>query len=79
MSSAGRLRCSHCAGIIGAYEPLVVRLGSSDRESSLAAEPELPLAGASHLHPACAAESMPPADVVSLEYWLAAAARRRVS
>jgi len=57
VSWAEPLCCSHCAGIIGAYEPLIVRVDGSDRESSLAAEPALPLAGAEHLHAACARKS----------------------
>jgi hypothetical protein len=46
-------RCPHCAKVIGVYEPLVVRAGGEIRETSLAAEPELPLAGGEHFHLAC--------------------------
>jgi hypothetical protein len=60
MSPTLRLHCSHCAQIIGAYEPLVVRVDGHDRASSLAAEPALPLAGAAHLHAACAREAPAP-------------------
>lgn len=66
MSWTEPLRCSHCADIIGAYEPLIVRVNGNDRESSLAAEPELPLAGAAHLHANCARETPAPAEVVRL-------------
>jgi hypothetical protein len=67
MSWTDPLRCEHCAEIIGAYEPLIVRVGGKDRESSLAAEPELPLAGAAHLHTACARETLAAAEVVRLD------------
>ena len=46
-------RCPHCAKVIGVYEPLVVRAAGETRETSLAAEPELPLPGAEHFHLAC--------------------------
>jgi hypothetical protein len=39
--------------VIGVYEPLVVRLADGFRETSLAADPELPVAGADHFHLAC--------------------------
>jgi hypothetical protein len=47
------LRCEHCGDVIGVYEPLVVRLGDEIRETSRAAEPELPLAHAQHYHREC--------------------------
>ena len=68
VNSADRVLCAHCAQVIGAYEPLVVRVGAGERESSLAAEPELPLDGAEHLHLACALAAPPRvADVIPLE------------
>jgi len=45
--------CLHCAKVIGVYEPLVVRTRGEVRETSLAAEPDLPLAGAEHFHLEC--------------------------
>jgi hypothetical protein len=59
MSGYEPLHCAACARIIGAYEPMIVRVGGEDRASSLAAEPELPLDGAEHLHLACAPASSP--------------------
>ena len=59
MIAAEPLRCAFCGDVIGAYEPLVVRTRAGDRGSSLAAEPELPLAGAEHFHRACAQEASP--------------------
>jgi len=60
------LRCSACSGIIGVYEPLVVRIRGEDRASSLAAEPALPLAGAEHFHLVCAQVESPLALAPSL-------------
>jgi hypothetical protein len=42
-----------CAKVIGVYEPLVVRSRGEVRETSLAAEPDLPVSGAEHFHLAC--------------------------
>jgi hypothetical protein len=67
MSGYEPLHCSACSQIIGAYEPMVVRVQGTDRESSLAAEPELPIEGAEHLHIACVRASSPQtAEVVEL-------------
>jgi hypothetical protein len=67
MSGYDPLHCSACSLIIGAYEPMVVRVHGTERASSLAAEPELPMAGAEHLHLACAQVSAPrTAEVVEL-------------
>ena len=47
------LRCRHCGDVIGVYEPLVLRVGGEVRETSRAAESNLPLAHAEHYHRAC--------------------------
>ena len=47
------LRCEHCGDVIGVYEPLIVRSGDDVRETSRAAEPELPLPRAQHYHREC--------------------------
>ena len=47
------MRCEHCGDVIGVYEPLIVRAGEEARETSRAAEPELPLARAQHYHRDC--------------------------
>jgi hypothetical protein len=39
--------------VIGVYEPLVLRVGGEVRETSRAAESNLPLAHAEHYHRAC--------------------------
>jgi hypothetical protein len=39
--------------VIGVYEPLVLRAGGEVRETSRAAEPNLPPAPAEHYHHAC--------------------------
>lgn len=59
MTGERRLRCARCGDVIGIYEPLIVVSGDRVRETSLAAEPELPLAGAEHYHRACYAGSPP--------------------
>ena len=47
------VRCEHCGDVIGVYEPLVVRSGENVRETSRAAEPELPLPRSQYYHRAC--------------------------
>ena len=80
MSGYEPLHCSACSQIIGVYEPLVVRVHGEERSSSLAAEPELPLAGAEHLHLACAQESpLPAAEVGAIARQRPALAPRRAS
>jgi hypothetical protein len=49
------MRCEHCGDVIGVYEPLVVRSHGEARESSRAAEPDLPADG-HYFHGACYAE-----------------------
>jgi hypothetical protein len=47
-------RCTRCGDVIGVYEPMVVVRGEREgRETSRAAEAELPLAGAEHFHREC--------------------------
>lgn len=53
VTAADPLGCARCGEVIGVYEPLVVRLRDGFRETSLAADPELPVAGADHFHLAC--------------------------
>jgi hypothetical protein len=47
------LTCAHCGDVIGVYEPLIVQLDGEVRETSLAAEGDLPSAAAAHYHEAC--------------------------
>jgi hypothetical protein len=51
--------CVRCGLVIGAYEPLVVFEDGHARETSLAAEEGLPIAGAEHFHEGCAPGSAP--------------------
>ena len=53
MTASDPPHCMRCAKVIGVYEPLVVRSRGETRETSLAAEPDLPLPGAEHFHLAC--------------------------
>lgn len=53
MTASAFPRCVHCAEVIGVYEPLVVRSHGEIRETSVAAEPTLPIPGAEHFHLAC--------------------------
>lgn len=48
-----KMRCNHCEEVIGVYEPLVVIVEGEARETSRAAEPNLPLDSAEHYHRAC--------------------------
>lgn len=51
-----RPRCRLCRGVIGVYEPLIVRVaGAGLRVTSLAAEPELDETEQECYHEACAA------------------------
>jgi hypothetical protein len=50
------MRCEHCGDVIGVYEPVVVRTAASVRETSRAAEPDLPAAHAQHYHRDCYAQ-----------------------
>jgi hypothetical protein len=52
-----RLRCLHCADVIGAYEPMVLEAPHGPRHTSLAAEPELYGSDARCFHRACYAEA----------------------
>jgi hypothetical protein len=45
--------CAHCGDVIGVYEPLILTRDGQVRETSLAAERDLPLARATHFHRAC--------------------------
>jgi hypothetical protein len=47
------LMCAHCDDVIGVYERLIVQLDGEVRETSLAAEGDLPFAAAAHYHEAC--------------------------
>jgi len=47
------VRCEHCGDVIGVYEPMVVRGGEDARETSLAAEPGLPVPSSQCYHRAC--------------------------
>jgi len=54
MAALAQLRCTHCGDVIGVYEPMVVvRVGDAARETSRAADPELPRAGDEHFHSEC--------------------------
>jgi hypothetical protein len=46
------LRCNHCGDVIGVYEPLVMLTHHEARETSLAAQPDLPARG-EYFHRAC--------------------------
>ncbi len=48
-----QLRCAHCGDVIGIYEPLFVTDGSSIRETSRAADPDLSPSRGVHVHGAC--------------------------
>jgi hypothetical protein len=50
------VRCEHCGDVIGVYEPLMLRAAGEVRETSRAAEPDLPAAGAQHYHLECYAQ-----------------------
>ena len=69
--AAEPVRCTACGEVIGVYEPVVVRIDAVARETSIAAEPMLPIQGAEHYHAACfegplaAAEDIP-AEVVPI-------------
>ena len=52
-ASPARLRCQHCGEVIGVYEPLVTVGQGGWRVTSVAAEPNLDLAGAECFHAAC--------------------------
>jgi hypothetical protein len=45
--------CCHCGDVIGVYESLVVPADTGARETSIAAESDLPIAGAQCYHLAC--------------------------
>ena len=51
----GMLRCTHCGDVIGVYEPLVMLTHQEVRETSYAAQPDLPSRG-EYYHRACHAE-----------------------
>ncbi|MGH2893695.1 MAG: hypothetical protein ACRDPM_10590 [Solirubrobacteraceae bacterium] len=52
-----RLRCRHCADVIGTYEPMVLETLHGPRHTSLAAEPELYGSDAPCFHRSCYAEA----------------------
>ena len=56
------VRCTHCADVIGVYEPLVAATGVLVRETSLAADPELAEAGAMLYHLTCFIDRQGAAD-----------------
>jgi hypothetical protein len=45
--------CAHCGDVIGIYEPLIVVEEQGARQTSRAAEPELPGGPGNHYHRAC--------------------------
>ena len=47
------LRCTHCGDVIGVSEPLIVNVGAEVRETSRAADPEVPVPRAEHYHRDC--------------------------
>jgi hypothetical protein len=55
MSEDRHVRCAHCGEVLGVYEPIVVAEGGGRRETSIAAEPDLPASGAALYHPHCRA------------------------
>jgi hypothetical protein len=57
-----RIRCDHCADVIGVYEPLVLVVGGESRETSRAAEPALPFDSAEHYHRTCFLERIEPRE-----------------
>jgi hypothetical protein len=52
-----RLRCLHCAEVIGAYEPMVLTTPDGPQQTSLASEPGLYGSEAPCFHRACYAEA----------------------
>jgi hypothetical protein len=51
--SSQMLLCRHCGDVIGMYEPLIVQTSTERRETSLTAEPRLPIETAAFYHRAC--------------------------
>jgi len=47
------VRCDQCGDVIGVYEPLVLRDGDAVRETSRAAEPDLPATAGERYHREC--------------------------
>jgi hypothetical protein len=47
------LTCEECGGVIGMYEPMVVRVGEDVRETSAAAEPNVAELTGERFHRAC--------------------------
>jgi hypothetical protein len=45
--------CAHCGDVIGVYESLLLAVDTGARETSIAAESDLPIAGAQYYHLAC--------------------------
>lgn len=45
--------CRHCRDVVGVYEPLIVETPTEWRETSLAAEPRLPVGAAAVYHRIC--------------------------
>ncbi|HEY1715367.1 MAG TPA: hypothetical protein VGG07_20865 [Solirubrobacteraceae bacterium] len=52
-----RLRCRHCADVIGAYEPMVLETPHGPLQTSLAAEPGLYVSDVPCFHRVCYAEA----------------------
>jgi hypothetical protein len=48
-----RFLCEACGGVIGVYEPLVMRTIESERATSRAAEPELRARDGAYFHREC--------------------------
>jgi hypothetical protein len=48
-----RLKCDHCADVIGVYEPMVVVRNGEVRETSRAAEPAIDAGTGERYHRAC--------------------------
>jgi hypothetical protein len=53
LTAAEPILCAHCGDVIGVYESLVVGVDGGARETSIAAESDLPIAGARHYHLDC--------------------------
>ena len=48
-----RMKCDHCADVIGVYEPLILVCGDEVRETSRAADPKLHAQPGERYHRTC--------------------------
>jgi hypothetical protein len=55
-----RLKCDHCADVIGVYEPMVVVRNDEAHETSRAAEPAIDAEPGERYHRACYLERVGP-------------------